>query len=52
MWVPFCVLSQEMRHMNFILGAQNGGFVLEYGWLMPMAAPMFPLFALNLHMNK
>ena len=21
----FCVLSQEMRHINFFLGAQNGG---------------------------
>ena len=21
MWVPFCALSQEMRHINFFLGA-------------------------------
>ena len=25
MWVPFCVLFQEMRHINSFLGAQNGG---------------------------
>ena len=26
MWIPFCVLSQEMRHIHFCLGAQNGVF--------------------------
>ena len=25
MWVPFGVLSLEMRHINFFLGAQAGG---------------------------
>ena len=23
---PFCVLSQEVRHINFFLGAQKGAF--------------------------
>ena len=26
MWVPFCILSQELRHINFFRGAQNGAF--------------------------
>ena len=26
MWVPFVILSQEMRHINFFLGAQIGVF--------------------------
>ena len=23
MWTPFCILSQEMRHINLFLGAQS-----------------------------
>ena len=26
MRVPFCVLPEEMKHMNFFWAAQNGGF--------------------------
>ena len=26
MWVPFCVLSQDMSHINSFLGGQNGWF--------------------------
>ena len=36
----FCVLSQEMRHINFFLGDQNGGF-----WVMCFFGPLKSLCA-------